>query len=241
MNLNKMKILKLLFCFFWITSFSQIKGHYFWKDESGLTSCNFEFENGFFSQISGTDFGIKIKDKGHYKIIKDTLVLIYDNSINKTPELIKQTELKDSLGYQLKITQFNFEVIFDNNEKALGTTIILRDNENKIIRGFITDNEAKCNLVLSDISKVNNIVIANLNDQIEIKIDNYLYKSNFFKIMLSQKKWKNGNYKGIQKYIIKNKKNKKITLTNITNNQNIILEKTPKKYAQALKEIMDSN
>lgn len=221
-----MNFIKIIFSLLFLNCYSQeINGKYQWLDPSGLSYFSYEFKNVSFTSNYGTDIGIKLKSKGYYMVIKDTLIVIHDNPINKQIQIIEQSDKKDSLGVLIKNTQIDFNVFFDNETVALGAKVILKDDKKNTLKGFLVNKEGNMKLSLSETTNVESIIIAHLNDQIELNIKDYLYKCTKLKIILSLKNWKYYDYRGIDKYKISHEKGKKIKLTNLKTNEIFILIK----------------
>lgn len=222
-----MKILNVLFFLIAINGFSQkTESKYRWCDPSGLLCSTIEFYDGKFNQISAGDIGIHIKNRGYYQTIKDTLILTYDNPIDKRVEIREQTKMVDSLGSPLKSTLFDIEVIDENSAPSISTIVALRDKNDKIIKSGFVDKSGKYSVMLSDLTEVDNVFLGNMNDEVVIKIKDYLYLKNRLRVIMTLDKYRYDTFRGIKKYLIKKGKSKdELRLFDIQNDVLFIFKK----------------
>lgn len=185
----------------------------------------FNFQKQSFTKTSGGDFGIHLKNKGYYHIVNDTLILMYDNPDDERVTVIEQKKLTDSLGVVIPATSLEFEVVHSDNSKAIEALIVVRDKENKGIKGFVVNASGRCTLLLSAMPEAHHITLDNLNDEVTINVAEYAYKNTSLRIVLTKNPSRYSDYKGVKKYFIKKIEKDKIQLIDLESKELFFLKK----------------
>jgi hypothetical protein len=223
-----MKILNVLFFLITINGFSQsIRGKFIWCEPSKMMCSKYSFKENKFEMLTSGDAGINLKDKGYFFVSNDTLILIYDNPMDKRVEVLSKDKELDILGNTIKTTKLEIEIKNSDKAIAVNSSVLLLDNDGRVIKGFMVDQEGKLDLILSDITDVAKISFANLNDEVVVDFRDFLYTKTKLKVTLSLNESRFGDRKGIQKYLIKKgKKKNELHLFDIQNKYLFILEKS---------------
>ncbi|MFC7774080.1 hypothetical protein [Flavobacterium sp. GCM10027622] len=222
-----MKILNVLLFLIAINGFSQsIQGKFNWCEPSNTICSEYSFKDNKFEILTIGDVGIQLKDKGYYFVSKDTLILAYDNPIDKRLEVVNKEKVVDVLGNTIKNTKLEIEILNSDKTVAVKSSVVLFDKDGKVIKGFMVNDQGKLDLILSDVPEIAKISFANLNDEVVVDFSDFLYYKSKVKVILSTNKSRYRDRKGIHKYLIKKGKSKdELRLFDIQNDVLFIFKK----------------
>ncbi|MCL9804450.1 hypothetical protein NAT51_02885 [Flavobacterium amniphilum] len=222
-----MKFLYAIIILISTKSFSQkIEGMYRWCDPVNSMCSDYNFKKDNFEIIRNGHSDISYKDRGYYLISNDTLVMMYNNPVDKRVEVINKMKVNDALGNNVKMTSFEIQIFNSDNSVSRGATVVLMDKNSKVIKGFMVDMEGKVEITISDNTEVDKISFANLNDEVVVDFRDYIYYKTKVKVTLSLDQTRNNFSKGIKKYLIQKGKNKEeLRLLDIQNKELILLKK----------------
>jgi len=127
----------------------------------GSTSFDLKRDNHFIFKTY-SDFGPVMISKGFYLLIKDTLILSYDNlKAEERLRVVKQSEIVDSLGNISNDTYLSIDMNFP------ATALLMRGNE--VVKGMLPDSARHLEIYLTPCSQIDEIKFAWLTDTCVIK------------------------------------------------------------------------
>lgn len=206
-----------------IISFCQeIKGQYSYCDPAGVTCKKVTLSKNRFTALYSGDFGINIESSGYYLVIQDTLILFHVNpNENDTIAIESKVKPVDLLENPLFSTQIILKVIDEAGQRMPGVNILLRNQNNKILKGMLTDKGGMVKINLSPFTEVDNIHCSWLSDEKGFKIAGFLGYESVITLHLLTHGIKKSSYSGCEKYLILKSKTKQLSFKKVDGNETL--------------------
>ncbi|GCC50822.1 hypothetical protein SanaruYs_10400 [Chryseotalea sanaruensis] len=226
-----MQAVKYILCFSLVIislkTFSQkIDGKYFYCDPSGSSCKEIDlYQNKFTAKYSG-DFGLITLSTGYYLIIRDTLLLFHVNKIEDDRIVtLKKVKYLDLLNAPTFSTKIRLNIVNEIGHFMPGVNVLLRNQDNEILKGLVTDQRGVVDINLSPLTDVDNILCSWLSDEENFKLVDYAGYESIVTIKLTTKGYKRSTQTGCEKYLIMRSRKGRFSLKNLDSSEILNLGK----------------
>lgn len=191
-------------------------------------------EDNTFKQTKYRHLGEKELAKGRYSIIADTLILKYEayNDLNSSKYVINRSQpIKDPLGSIIDSAETSalfakIKVVNHDNLPLAGVNLLMRNINEELILGFISDHEGNYPDISIHNAYIDNLLFSFLGYQeVSIETNEIFGHASEITVILASSSVSYSSFNGIEKYLIIEMSADKIVMTSIIENETIILNK----------------